>query len=82
VFQVTPAKPPHPPKPGPRSKKPREPKIEITIGVMCYPRNDELTAQIVRMMAISAAKFLKPADAERIQADVDGWLKKLLEVKA
>lgn len=54
--------------------KKKSPKIEISIGVLCFPRNDRLTAAIARHMASAAATFLKPSDHDRLLGDIEAWI--------
>lgn len=51
-------------------------KIQISIGVLCVPRDDRLAAQIMLDMAEAAGRQLSKKRARELMAEVQQWIAK------
>jgi len=55
------------------TKRKKKSAVDITIAVMCSPRNDALAIAIVERMAEAAAKLVPAKQAQVIRGEVTKW---------
>jgi len=63
-------------------KKTPEQKVEISIGVVCIPRNDQLAAELIHKLAVNAAQELPAKQRRELLNYLAEWLKQRATIGA